>query len=380
MNKSKIDFISDLLAHKDISAVEKERLFGLTKDEIRKIGADNDDRLQEVIERIERLEEVQITQTDVAPPSTDAESPVKSTKKIPGIANPKDVANFMSLFNQRNGLKYLTHDYDEEGSFQIDDFLISGKKVFDETTTRKVNIPQSLWAIVKQFSFDSKQTKWTTISEDYKNFMEIEIGWASKELRDWSKQTKLHPIRNEKYKKIINDFRRITRIESPNLETLVENTIKKVFSDKKNDFKIEAVDLSKADFYTHVGFLRTALETVFEEIKERAKEEDQKKIKIEYQRETEGDYFVRKILITHYNSFPPKELAVLLDEWNNLNKGSMGKIGKNMQGYCHWSVVTKIEGNPIKVNILKEKDTPDHEQADASEAVGFTHIFTFYYK
>ena len=58
----------------------------------------------------------------------------------------------------------------------------------------------------------------------------------------------------------------------------------------------------------------------------------------------------------------------------------MGKIGEKIQGYCHWSVVTKIEESPIKVNILKEKDTPDHEQADSSEAVGFTHIFTFYYK
>lgn len=380
MNKSKIDFISDLLAHKNISVPEKERLLGLTKDEILKMGEENNDRIREVIERIEKLEEEQITQADVILHLTGAESAVKSTKKIPGIANPRDVANFMSLFNQRNGLKYLTHDYDEESSFEIDDFLISRKKVFDETTTKKVNIPQSLWAIVKQFAFDSKQAKWSTISEDYKKFMEIEIGWASPELRDWSKQTKLHPIRNEKYKKVINDFRRITRIESPNLETLVENTIEKVFSDKKNDFKIETTDLSKADFYTHVGFLRTTLETVFEEIKERAKEENQKKIKIEYQRETEDDYFVRKILITHYNSFPTKELKVLLEEWGTLDKGSMGKIGERMQGYCYWSVVTQIEKNPIKVNILREKEKPMHEDVDASEAVGFIHIFTFYYK
>lgn len=380
MNKLKVDFISDLLAHKNISVAEKERLFGLTKKEIGKIGEDNDVRFREVIERIEKLEREQITQIDVITSPTEAETQVKNTKKKPKIANPKDVANFMSLFNQRDGLKYLTHDYDEEGSFEIDDFLISRKKVFDETTRQKVSIPQSLWAIVKQFAFDSKQTKWTTISEDYENFLVIEIGWASKELRDWSKQTKLHPIRNEKYKQVINDFRHITRIESPNLETLVENTIDKVFSDQKNDFKIETTDLSKADFYTHVGLLKNTLETVFEEIKKRTDDEKKKRIRIEYQRETEDDYFVRKILITHYNSFPPKELAVLLDEWSNLNKGSMGKIGKNMQGYCHWSVVTKIEGSPIKVNILKEKDTPDYELADPSEAVGFTHVFTFYYK
>lgn len=379
MNKLKVDFISDLLSHKDISVVEKERLFGLTKDEIQKMGEEGDDRLREVIERIERLEREQIAQINIAPSSTITETPMKITK-TPELANPKDVANFMSLFNQRDGLKYLTHDYDEESDFEIDEFLISREKVFSEVTSRKFNIPPSLWRIVKQFAFDSKQTKWTTISEDYKNFIGIEIGWASPELRDWSKQTKLHPIRNEKYKQVINDFRRITRIESPNLETLIENTIDKVFSDRKNDFEIETNDLSKADFYTHVGFLKTALETVFEEIKKRTDEECKKKVRIEYQRETEDDYFIRKILITHYNSFPTKELGVLLEEWNSFDKGCMGKIGKNMQGYCHWSVVTQIEGSPIKVNILKEKDTPGHEPADPSEAVGFTHIFTFYYK
>lgn len=378
MNKLKVDFISDLLAHKNISVAEKERLFGLTKDEIQKIG--NDDSLKEIIERIERLEKEQVTQIDAAPSPANTELLEKSTKKISPLANPKDVATFMSLFNQRDGLKYLTHDYDEDGDFGIEEFLLSRKKVFNEITYGGINIPTSLWEIVNHFAF-LVNPKWSSISTDYKvPVNNITMGWSSKELIDWSKQTKLHPIRNEKYKKVINDFRRITRIESPNLETLVENTIDKVFSDKKNDFNIETTNLSKADFYTHVGRLKDALETVFEEIKKRTDDEKKKKIRIEYQRETEDDYFVRKILITHYNSFPPKELAVLLGEWRNLNKGSMGKIGKNMQGYCHWSVVTQIEGNPLKVNILKEKDTPDHERVDPSEAVGFTHIFTFYYK
>lgn len=380
MNNPKIEFITTLLAHKDINITDKERLFKLTKDEIQKYEAENDETLQELLQRIERLEREQNSQPNITPTHADTNSLVKDTKNMSVLANPKDVANFMSLFNQRDGFKYLTHDYDEEESFDIDKFLTSREILFRETTTKKVKIPQSLWKIVKQFAFDSEQTKWTTISEDYNKSMGTDIGWASKELRDWSKENKLHPIRNEKYKKVINNFRRITRIESPNLVTLINNIIDNVFSNEKNNLDIKLVDLSKADFYTHVGFLKIALECIFEEIKKRMDGENKKKIKVEYQRETDNDFFVRKIIITHYNSFPTKERDVLLKEWKSFDKGCMGEIGKKMQGYCDWSVVTKIEGNPIKVNILKENDTPDYEQIDPSESVGFTHIFTFYYK
>ena len=375
MNDSKkIDFISDLLAHKKISVAEKERILLLTKEEIKKICGNDVERLNEIVQRLEKLEEGNNNNITATP-----EKPIK--KQI-NIGNPKHVADFMSLFNKRDGLKYLTHDYDENDDFKIDAFLIEANKVFTNTT-KKISIPNRLWQIVNQFAFNNKQDeqiKWTSISADYEKPIYNKIGWASEELQNWSRKNNLHPIKDPKYKKIISDFRRITRIEPRNLDVLINKIIDKIFNDCKHDFYFDLRNLEKADFYTHVGNLKEAIECIFEEIKERTDNEDKRKIKIDYSREAIDDYFVRKINITHYNSFPPKELTVLLHEWLSLEKGNMGKIGQKLQGYCHWSVKTNVDGKPVKVNILRDKDIPEFENIEQNEIVGFTHELTFYYK
>ena len=311
------------------------------------------------------------------------ESEVEPNKKYKTSPepNPKHVADFMSLFNQRKGLKYLTHDYDENDQFGFDKFLIAANDVFQKET-KKLNIPQSLWRIVKQFAFDSQQTSWTSISEDYQNDIPIKIGWATPELRKWSKQNNLHPIRNVEYKKIINDFRRITRIEPKNLEKLIDASLKSAFENEIENYKIKRIDLSKADFYSHVRFLKDAIKIIFEEIKKRSDSSGKKEVTIKYERSISNEgYYLRRIKITHHNSFPTKELGLYLKEWQE--KGNMGKIKEKLRGYCHWSVETIIEETPTKVNILKEKETKEYEiinckKEDAPE--GFTHILTFYYK
>jgi hypothetical protein len=303
--------------------------------------------------------------------------PLKEQKKVPE-PNPKHVADFMALFNQRNGLKYLTHDYDENSDFEIDKFLISAKKVFDNETYNNLKIPKSLWRIVKQFAFDSEQTEWTSISEDYKKPLPLKIGWATKELREWSKLNHLHPIRNEEYKKIINDFKRITRIETSNLEKLINITLDSVFEKEIDNFDIVKIDLSKADFYSHVGFLKKAFETIFEEIKKRSDSPLKRKITIKYERSISDDgYYMRKVKLTHHKSFPEKELKLILKEWQE--KGNMGKIRESLLGYCHWSVETNIEDIPTRVNILREKNTAEYQQIE-NDPDGFTHVLTFYYK
>ena len=294
-------------------------------------------------------------------------------RKIP---NPKHVAEFMSLFNKRDGLKYLTHDFDENTDFNIDEFLRSAFQVFSDHT-RELDIPPSLWRIVKEFAFDSKQASWTSISDDYTKDININTGWASEELRHWSKQNSLHPIRNEKYEGIINDFKRITRIKDPNLEKLIDATLVKVLEKDITSYEIKKCDLDKADFYTHVKFLKIALETIFKEIKDRSSSDDRKKITISYEFGIQDEFFIRKLYITHHNSYPKKELQVILREWKE--KGSIGKISANLEGYCYWSVETIIEDKPSRVNILRDNDTPAVETID-SNVEGFTHILTFYYK
>ena len=121
--------------------------------------------------------------------------------------------------------------------------------------------------------------------------------------------------------------------------------------------------------------------SIFEEIKKRTENKKQRKISIKYERGVEDEYFLRKLIITHYNSFPTKELDVLCKEWQSSDdKGVMGGIKINIIGYCNWSVETIIEGKAVRINILRNENTPEKENINEASVVGFTHILTFYYK
>ena len=361
-SKNKYDFIIKLLETQKMDSSQKEHFLKNVVNELNKDFSDKEEiekRLREIEENLKEKEQPIMKNIKE-----------KTTSPEP---NPKHVADFMSLFNQRDGLKYLTHGFDE-GYFDVENYLNSAEETF-KRTTKEINIPQSLWQIVNQFAFENKQISWTSISQSYNNQIHVKKGWGTKELQDWSKSNKLHPILNEEYQEIINNFRRITRIEKSNLQELINAILKNNF----DDFFIETKDLDKADFYTHVGNLKNALEAVFEEIEKHSDVFEKKKILIKYDRSTSDDgYFVRRLIITHFNSFPTKELILLVKEWQE--KGNMGKIKANLRGYCHWSVETIIENTPTRINILKDKNTSEYDFIDNIPCYGFTHIFTFYYK
>lgn len=284
--------------------------------------------------------------------------------------NPKHVAEFMSLFNQKDGLKYLTHDIDGSDNFNYNEVLSLVRKVCTENFEEK-DIPSTLRELLNQFIF-SEHPKWKSFDKDY-NELEMTTGWSV----DVWKQDKsnLHPIRQQQFFEIIRNFKRLTRIESPYLETIVN----KVFTD--DNFELEFQDLSKADFYTHVGEFKAALETMFVEIQKQADSDEKKKVTVSYKRETRDEFFVRKIIITHHNSFPTRDdQDALIKEWLSLEKGCMAKIASHLQGYCHWSIETCVDGKPVRVNILREQETQPRESIDNENLVGFTHILTFYYQ
>jgi hypothetical protein len=342
MVRDKYNFILNLIKNKKLNTSQKERVLKLTVLEAQKEGEKNNDR------------EI-------------------SKHKI--IRNPKHVADFMNLFNKRDGLKYLTHDFDESSDFDIEKFLGEAKELFQKKARKELQIPQSLYAIVEAFAFENKE--WTSTSEDYKTKITHTTGWASQEWRNWSNENKLHPIHNLDFEKIISDFKRITRIERNNLPKLLKTCIDEVFGSEKEKFEFQIEDTEKADFYSHVDSLKEAIITVFEEVKKRGNTTDKKKISVRYQRVTIDSYYLRKLIITHHNSFPEKELKILVSEWKE--KGNMGKILTKLNGYCHWSVETIIENTPKKINILKEENAPEDETIK-SNPEGFTHVFTFYYK
>jgi len=329
--QDKSKFITDILDYsikKKVDYKTQERLINLISKEFEKTGIIE----TEIIERIERIEGM-LSGGNKTIKNNDIKSFSGKSNKFPE-PNPKNVADFMSLFNQRDGLKYLTHDFDEEGEFSIDNFLTNAKTLF-EKKTKELSIPISLWRISQQFAFFDKP-KWTRLDDNYDEKKTI-TGWSTENWSEWSKINKLHPFRNNEFKEIIDGFKKLTRIERLNLEVLVNKCYVKGLGDKRSDFKITTKDLDKADFYTHVQFFKEALETIFEEIVKNTDSDNKKQISILYERESIDNYFVRKVIISHNNSFPPKELGILNNEWRT-GKGNMGKIEEKLKGYCQWTV------------------------------------------
>ena len=56
----------------------------------------------------------------------------------------------MHLFEEPNGLKFLTHDF-PDASWTIDKLLKQCRKVFNEEAKGHPNIPQSLYSLVHTF-------------------------------------------------------------------------------------------------------------------------------------------------------------------------------------------------------------------------------------
>lgn len=370
---NKISFITELLNSKKIDASQKERLFLLTASELKNnVSNDNED----IIKRIAEIEKKIVSFEDF--PNSKIKSSKSTVQEKKSIRRPilkkehrpKDVADFMYLFNKRDGLKYLTHGFDETGkTFNIEEFLSASKAIFD-TQTKKLRIPSELFSITNQFAF-AKNPEWENITE----------GFSSLKWIDWSNKNQLSPFQNKEFEKIINIYRSLTRVESPGLDEIIKNIANEVFNIA--DFEIKYCRLDKADFYTFTRTFKKAITSIFEIInKKKFQDGTTNKIDITYQGKqgiTNENYYEVSIIITHINSFPTKDFDQLRPEWKS-EKGTIGQIRENLIGYCDYSIESKFENGCYRINLLKDKTIPDFEKVDAEKIEGTKHILKFYYK
>jgi len=288
--------------------------------------------------------------------------------KKPNVVNhkPKDVADFMNLFDDPRGLKYLTHDFDESDQvFDIDKYLSLAKDVFYETTKNK-SIPKSLWAIVNEFAF-SKTPSWNKGCND---------GWSTEERILWSRNEKKHLKRNTSFSKTIENFRKLTRIEAPELKYILKNIIKDKLGDRFLGFEIQIIDCEKADFYTNVSYFKEAIKLILDGCYKRISISNS--ILINYERVLDKDYRKRIIRITHIDSFSVKPEEEFISDLEK-GKGELADVKLKLTGYCDWAIETIMDDIPIRINILNEKQKIYTDYLN-SNPVGFTHIFTFYQK
>ena len=296
--------------------------------------------------------------------------PDKLTEGFPH--KPKDVADFMNLFDDAEGFKYLTHDFDAaDQRFSVNDFLKQAKIIFD-SQTRKYIIPKSLWGIINQFAFQSKP-EWFGVGGV------MTEGWSSPKWIEWSETEGLSPSSHPAFNKIVQAFKELTRVKS--LPKLIDSVIDKKFGDRKREFNFVLIELDKADFYTHVGRFSFTLGHLFDEICNRS---DFPTITIQLERQNIGDYRHRILHIYHHDSYPENKLMEeVFEKYTRQHGGHLWEIREKLFGYCDWYIETVWDKKPVRIHLLREgmktnQSTTEVEFLDSITRPGFTHTFTFY--
>ena len=291
------------------------------------------------------------------------ESKEKEKKQI--IHSPKDTAVFLSQFNRREGLKYLTHNYDSN-SMTLSDLIKHAKEVYENEKKGKV-IPESLNILLYNFLNGRYWLDWEG--------KKCTDGYGNSNWLDWSEKNEgKHPITDiGGMEATIQRFRHTVRVVAPDLELIVERIEQKfplLYINKKN--------LDKADFYTNVFVLNFRLIDIFKDINDHVSQ-DNREVIVEYMPDISGEFFLHRILISQIGSFSAKSIEAVLRKYESTG-GFFYENAEKLKGYCNWSVESLWDGEPFRWNILDDTGANKIVKIDSKDVKGFTHQLTFYQK
>lgn len=276
-----------------------------------------------------------------------------------------DTAQFLSLFNNPMGLKYLTHDFDpiSDGRPQsLDDLYRQAKNILEK---KDYTIPSSLWAPINNY-VEGKNEWRDTFGKSHHSSI-VNLQW-----KEWSIQHKMHPINNPDFLEEIMMFRSTIRLVSPFLKEICKN------AQKGLSLNVKEEKLEKADFYTNTYVLYMVIKRIFDMMNRRA--DKYPDVIISYKRTSDSQgRMLRQVIITQNGSYAAQPLN---DSKDRLEKdseaGDFGAIRSSLNGYCLWQVEALWDGQPYRWNILKADDMPEIEVIDENNITGFTHILTYY--
>ena len=351
----KYDFIKLMLQNRNLSVNDKKRLLLLATREIERVDAS-----------LGPKEEARKKGSKGNAPNA----------SVLAIHAPKDTASFLSLFNDPHGFKFLTHDYDPDSNMSYDKLMMQVKEQFKEASA-KYKIPTKLWALMKAFiTGKDKNGKYTTWLDCDKN---THAGnYSSHDWAEWAEKNNLHPLSNEAFCKDILKFRSSIRIVKPKLNDIVSEIVADIEKRHPN-LVIQTLGLEKADFYTHVWYLKDGIRRILEDMSRYA--EKTPKVNISFERKFSDDFSLRIIKITQLESVSYSLDDVVNKFYDEKKKGgAFNEIKKDFYGYCNWSVESLWDGKAKRWNILKDSDVDEIEEMEDTNIPGFTHILTYFSK
>ena len=391
---NKFDFIAEMLEKKSLNPSQKERVYKLIAKEIKEVKT-NDSEILKRIEEIEKKinengrktvkQDKKINQSsrNVLAEESErykSERIFKSkTAKTP-IHKPQDTKNFLSLFNNSEGLKYLTHKFNGDKP-DYNDFLETCKREFEEAKRNYPNAASKLIGRIDDFVF-STEPNWYIRKGAEKIF--YKNGWSKPEFVEWYKSSVNHPALNSKWNnEMIIPFKETIEVRAGNLLGILTDQIKLAFGNDKDSFQFEIheKEINTAEFYTDVDMFQQALFNIFSQIKYIAEINLKYRVIIDYLNETIGGGKFKNIIITHVNSMPTKKSTD-----PKFAKGDLKTLQNNLFGLCNYEIMAKFPDGYAKRILLTDnyKEYQDYVEPhksieiNESEIKGFSHILKFY--
>ena len=287
------------------------------------------------------------------------------------IHAPKDTASFLSLFNDPNGFKFLTHDFDPDSDMNYDKLMKQVREVFKKESS-SLKIPTTLWNQMEAFinggkGKDGKERTWKDSAG-----INHSSGYSNKEWVDWSNNNpNAHLLSNEEIGKEILKFRSSIRLVKPVLCDIIKRQ-----ESKHSNLSIQTENLEKADFYTFVWALENGIKRILDDMARYA--DKTPNVKISFERSFGDDYSKRIIKIAQLGSIS-SSIDDVLKKFKT-GGGAFNEIKKVFYGYCNWSVESLWDGKPKRWNILNDTDSDEIDDMEDSNVLGFTHILTYFSK
>jgi hypothetical protein len=391
MQKSKADFINDILLDKRLDLSLKEKFIELTSREILSTENENKRRIEDLEKNMlenlgARLEIGQkvIQNRLITESSTSGENSQENEK----LHKPKDVAEFLYNFRRVKNprLKFLTHKWDLTKDTPLS-YEVVIKNAINEfwECSKKYTIPIALFSKILEFVYaksgvDEKgkpHPHFFYLDENVKR-INIYKGWSSDEMKEWAKTNPNKDPNGDTYwiKELINPFKNCIEVRAKTLKKYFNDSVNHIYKDSIN--KLDLVldkSLDDARFFTDVPILFEGIREILAAGKTYAEENNMNPyIKISYDTpEGTGDYGIRQIMIITSkdievtNSFEPK------------SGGNFGAAFSHFWGLCNWSIICKQNEKLIKYNVISdEENIIEKEILEHFEPEGFTHILTFF--
>ncbi len=285
------------------------------------------------------------------------------------IHKPIETRNLLNKFESSDGLKFLTHAFDDpDQEFNRDIIVQKAKEEFQQHDTD--NIPLPLKQRIKAFAF-SEDPNWFTWLDGEK--FDSHLGWNGKEVKEWCRNPLnkgKHPIDFAEFEnKMIVPFKRSIQVRDGQLPSIVERAIKKGFKKITMDYIKLDNSLAGVKFFTNVEAIEFGLRYIFASMEQRLHENSKVFITVQKNIIINKARF-RVLKITHIDSFCDKSS----DE--NILGGDLMEAKKRFTGYCNWSIEAQFEDGTFRKTILSDIEVPEIQPVESVE--GFTHLLYFY--